>query len=262
MHRMTQLLALAKTLIPNSVRSSRVTASPPTTLTPQQRNEIRQMQAMPEFQSFFALMTDTAGLDAVGEMAHLLINTPSFERAVADLKRDPASAAMIANRYMAPPHDLDALLHCQPDSLGYVYAHQMHAKGFRAEDLYVDIPTDSETSYVEARLSQTHDIWHVITGFGASEIDELGLQAFHLPQFPYPLAVALLSSSLMAVLLFAPEELPPLLEAIRMGWEMGHRAKPLFAQRWEEGWDKPLAIWREELNIQPLSAAIALDAAA
>lgn len=218
---------------------------------------VRELQEMPAFQGFLALMADNYSLESVEEMAKILLETPSFENAVAHLQQDPAAAAMIAERYMAPPHDLDALLDCPPDSLGYFYAKEMKAKGLQAEDLYVQIPIVSEASYVEARLSQTHDIWHIVTGFDVSEMGEVSLQAFHLPQFPYPLAVTLLSSSLMAALLFQSYELPQLLEAIRQGWEMGHMAKPLFAQKWEEGWDKPLTTWREELNIQPMPTAIA-----
>jgi ubiquinone biosynthesis protein COQ4 len=28
------------------------------------------------------------------------------------------------------------------------------------------------------------------------------------------------------------------------------KAKPFLAQRWEDQWDKPVAQWREELNVQ------------
>jgi ubiquinone biosynthesis protein Coq4 len=30
---------------------------------------------------------------------------------------------------------------------------------------------------------------------------------------------------------------------------MALQAKPLIAQRWEDGWEKPVAQWRQELNI-------------
>nr|WP_225938783.1 Coq4 family protein [Kovacikia minuta] len=209
-----------------------------------------QVQAMPTFPPFLALLTGDSDLDIVGEMSATLLPTASFNQAATYLQQDPACAALIAERYMAPPHDLEVLLQYPQDSLGYIYAKQMKARGFRAEDLYEGMTINSDASYVEARLSQTHDIWHVVTGFGTTIADEIGLQAFHLPQFPYPLAVALLSSSMMSTLLFSPEELPQLLEAIRRGWEMGKLAKPLFAQKWEEGWEKPLAVWRSELGIQ------------
>ncbi|QLE47157.1 ubiquinone biosynthesis protein [Nostoc sp. C057] len=209
----------------------------------------RQMQQINAFQPFLAMLAGDSSLDVVGEMVVALLETPSFEIAVEHLKRDSRSAALIEERYMAPPHDLDTLLQYPPDSLGYLYSMAMKAKGFRAEDLYEEIPIYSDASYVEARLSQTHDIWHIVTGFGVSPSDEIGLQAFHLLQFPYPLAVSLLSSSMMSTLLFNPEELPTLLDAIQTGWEMGKNAKPLFVQKWEEAWEKPLLQWQKELNL-------------
>ena len=215
---------------------------------------LQELQAMPPMQPFLALMAGDSSLEIVGDLSDTLLATPSFQQAVTVLQQDPAAAALIAERYMAPPHDLDALLRCPPDSLGHAYALHMKATGFRAEDLYLDIPIHSDASYLEARLSQTHDIWHLITGFSTDVIDEIGLQAFHLPQFPYPLAVALISSTLMSTLLFQPAELPALLAAIQQGWQMGKAAKPLFAQKWEEHWDKPLSTWRAELGITPLNS--------
>jgi ubiquinone biosynthesis protein COQ4 len=210
------------------------------------------VQTSPAYPPFLAMLAGGASLDVVGEMSLALLGTPSFELAVRHLQQDPACAALIADRYLPPPHDLDALLRYPSDSLGYIYATQMQAQGFRSEELYAGLPVDSDMSYVEVRLGQTHDIWHIITGFGTTIADEMGLQAFHLPQFPYPLAVTLLSSSIMSTLLFSPEELPPLLTTIQRGWEMGKQAKPLFAQKWEEGWDKPLTEWQRELGIQPI----------
>jgi ubiquinone biosynthesis protein COQ4 len=214
--------------------------------------QMAQMLAMPTFQPFLALMAGDESLDVVDQMSLSLIEASTFDQAVTYLKQDPACAALIEERYMAPPHDLDTLQHCPKDSLGYLYATQMKAKGFRAENLYQGVSIDSEASYLEARLSQTHDIWHIVTGFGVSAVEEIGLQAFHLPQFPYPLAIALLSSSMMSTLLFSPKELPMLLESIQKGWAMGQLARPLFAQKWEEAWEKPLAQWQTELGIQPL----------
>ncbi|MEH2009574.1 Coq4 family protein [Nostoc sp.] len=208
-----------------------------------------QMRTISALQPFLAMLAGDSSLDVVGEMAVALLKTPSFDIAVEHLKGDPGSAALIEERYMALPHDLHTLLQYPPDSLGYLYSMAMKAKGFRAEDLYEKIPIYSDASYVEARLGQTHDIWHIVTGFGVSPAEEIGLQAFHLPQFPYPLAVSLLSSSMMSTLLFNPEELPTLLNAIQTGWEMGKNAKSLFAQKWESAWEKPLLQWQKELNL-------------
>jgi ubiquinone biosynthesis protein Coq4 len=210
-------------------------------------------QTLLALQPYLALLAGDISLEVVGEMTSSLLETPSFDLAAQHLKSDPQSAELIEQRYMAPPHELEVLLQYPTDSLGFIYAQKMKSQGFRAEDLYEKIPVYSDASYIEARLSQTHDIWHIVTDFGVSPIEEIGLQAFHLPQFPYPLAISLLSSSLMSTLLFNAQEIPNLLAAIQRGWDMGKKAKSLFAQKWEEAWEKPLSQWRAELNIMPFS---------
>ena len=41
-------------------------------------------------------------------------------------------------------------------------------------------------------------------------------------------------------------------QAVAYGLELGRACAPLLAQRWEEGWDRPLALWREQLGIAAL----------
>lgn len=111
---------------------------------------------------------------------------------------------------------------------------------------------ESDAHYVEIRISQTHDLWHIVTGFDTSFIDEIGLQAFYLSQFAYPVGTMLVGNSLMSMTLREPAQLPQLIEAIAQGLQMGKSAKSLFAQKWEEGWEKPLKQWQTELNLQPI----------
>jgi ubiquinone biosynthesis protein COQ4 len=212
---------------------------------------MKPMNALKLFKSFFAMMFGDDSLQTVGEMSEVLVETPAFDRAAQHLKQDPACAVLIRDRYIPPAHDLDQLLTYPPDSLGYIYAAAMKKSGFDP-NLHQGMTPTSDAKYVELRLSQTHDIWHIVTGFDTSEIGEIGLQAFHLPQFPYPLATILIANSLMASTLLVPEELPSLLDAIAQGSDLGRRAKALFAQKWEEAWDKPLTQWQMELNIQPI----------
>ena len=35
--------------------------------------------------------------------------------------------------------------------------------------------------------------------------------------------------------------------------KMGNECKPLLAVKWEEGWEKPVSRWREELGINPVT---------
>lgn len=213
--------------------------------------QLQNPQFLPILKPFLTLLAGDSSLEPVGYMTDALMKTPAFDLAAAYLKQDLDCAELIEHRYMARPHNLKQLLQYPQNSLGYVYASYLKEKGLNP-DLYSDIRINSDASYIEARLSQTHDIWHVVTGFDTSLIGEIGLQAFHLPQFPYPLATMLVANSLMSSTLAEPETLPKLLHSITLGWEMGTNAKPLFAQKWEEAWDKPLSQWQAQLNIQPI----------
>ncbi|MEB3355808.1 MAG: Coq4 family protein [Synechococcales bacterium] len=218
--------------------------------TTQQQNHF---QVLLIFKNFLAMLAGDSSLETVGELTEGLLEMPAYDLAAQHLKRDAACAALIGDRYIPPAYDLDKLLTYPQNSLGYQFAATMRNKGFDP-NLHKDMTAETDARYVELRLSQTHDIWHVVTGFDTSVIGEIGLQALHLPQFPYPLGTMLLANSLMSSTLLTPEYLPLLLEAIAQGFQMGKAAKPLFAQKWEEGWRKPLTQWRQELNVVPVSA--------
>lgn len=190
-------------------------------------------------------------LQMVGELTEGLLETPSYDLVAQRLKQDPASAALILDRYIPPAHDLDQLLTLPQDSLGYLYAAAMKKTGFDP-NLHQGMVAESDAHYVEMRISQTHDLWHIVTGFDTSFIDEIGLQAFYLSQFAYPVGTMLVGNSLMSLTLREPEHLPQLIAAITQGLQMGKTARSLFAQKWEEGWEKPLTQWQAELNIQPI----------
>ena len=209
--------------------------------------------------AFLTLLFDDSGsLDAVEELSTSLVESHAFQLAVENMKAVPEVAEIIAERYMAPPHDLEALFQYPKDSLGYAYASSLKQAGF--QPLTAAVAIDSDTSYVENRWQQTHDIWHIITGFDTSEIGEIGLQAFYLAQFQLPLASMLIANALISTTVFQPEALSSLLSAIAKGWEMGQIAKPLIAQKWEEAWEKPVSLWRSQLNVQPiLSSPLVLN---
>ncbi|MBF2097232.1 MAG: ubiquinone biosynthesis protein [Gloeomargaritaceae cyanobacterium C42_A2020_066] len=190
-------------------------------------------------------------LQTVGDMTEGLLATPAYKLLAEHLKQDSMCRTIIQERYIPPTHDLDKLLSLPSDSLGYIYAAQMKKSGYNP-NLHEGMTVDSDAHYVEIRLSQTHDIWHIVTGFDTTIASEFGLQAFYLAQFPYPLATMLIANALIFTTLKTPEMLPQLLEAIAQGFKLGKTAKPLFAQKWEEEWSKPLSQWQADLNIQPI----------
>ena len=49
--------------------------------------------------------------------------------------------------------------------------------------------------------------------------------------------------------LYQPELLPLLMDAITEGWALGRRSKPLTRVQWEEDWERPLIELRREHHL-------------
>ena len=71
----------------------------------------------------------------------------------------------------------------------------------------MQIAVQDDASYILLRLRQTHDIWHLITGFGTDVAGELGLKAFELAQTRRPMALVLLTFGLLKALIKTPDAL-------------------------------------------------------
>ncbi len=104
-------------------------------------------------------------------------------------------------------------------SLGY------NPEFFRPRD------TSSDERWLTQRIATTHDIHHVVAGFGTEAAGENGVLAITAAQIGFP-GYVLLTSAGQA-----------------HGHAIARQAQCLAAVRWEEGWDKPVRQWREELGI-------------
>lgn len=200
---------------------------------------------------FVALATNPGQTEAVFDMADGLRQTGLYQQLIEHVHAQPAVSQMIQERHFAPPPDLEQLLHCPSGSLGYHYATAMKQSGLQP-DFYRKLTVEDDYSYIALRMRQTHDIWHIITGFGTDFAGELGLQAFTLAQTRSPLAVTIVAASMMYALKSA-SPLSPVVERLHQGWQMGEKALPFLAQKWEEHWEKPLAEWRADLNVEAVS---------
>ncbi|MDG2616326.1 Coq4 family protein [Thermoleptolyngbya sichuanensis XZ-Cy5] len=195
-----------------------------------------------------SLLRNAENTDSVYDIEDGLRATKAMALAVEYVKRDEAIARLFAERYIAPPPDLEALLKLPPDSLGYVYASTLTEAGYDP-NFYRKVEVTDDITYMLLRLRQTHDIWHLVTGFETSVFGELGLKAFELAQTRRPMSIVLICGGLLKTLTDAPESLEGILNDLSKGYRMGMTAKPFLAQKWEEHWERPLAEWRQELGI-------------
>lgn len=167
------------------------------------------------------------------------------------LRLNCGMAEMISQRYVGPQIKLEVLKNeCAPGTLGHAYYHHMTKNGIPAYDYSAyEVPDDA--SYIKLRKMQTHDIWHVVTGYNVDLLGELALQGFCHGQGPTVYQTLLLLALILHFATIKVTELSIALEAVFEGWQRGRAAHPLWAVRWEELWHRPLAEIQAEYNIIP-----------
>jgi ubiquinone biosynthesis protein Coq4 len=212
------------------------------------RNQIQYLETI---RGLTTMIRDPGHTESVFDIEDGLQNLEAYELAVEYVRSDPAMAQLMKERYLRHgAHDMDALLKLPEATLGYCFARQLRDKGFDPDYFRVrEVHTDLD--YVLMRLRQTHDIWHIVTGFDTDPISELGIKAVELAQTRRPMAAVVAAGGVLRFLYKDPDHLGEALCAVSEGYQMGIKAKLLLAQKWEDHWERPLEEWRTMLNLTP-----------
>ena len=197
------------------------------------------------------MMLNPEGTQSVFEMEDGLLKSKSTEELLRFTSKDPAVDAMIKERYLQPVPDTTALGKLPKNTLGYKYFYHLDSMGFDP-DYYRKIDVQNDTDYVMMRIRQTHDIWHIVTGFDTHPLGEIAIKAVELSQTHRPMAAAICAGGVFRYMLKEPELFGDCLESIVAGYHMGLQSKALLAMKWEELWDRDLDDLRERLGVIPV----------
>jgi len=207
---------------------------------------------------------------------HLLFND-WWERAPEDaiakyveaIETHPEQGPLAAEAWYADPLSLEHLREYPEGTLGHAYLRFMVDNGL-AEKLATGYRELHESIEAEGRLDrlppvlkykvlrgyQTHDLHHVLTGFPATPLGELGLQAFELAQTPFPYAAMWVSVVTAHMTFVDPYLITPAMDAISQGWAYGRRARSLQFVKFETMLGKDLVDVRRayELDVDGIHA--------
>ncbi len=156
------------------------------------------------------------------------------------LRSDQDSVEVIEARKLVSRIDLKELNQLAEGTLGKIYSAHMLKHNLDPE-FYKNIEIVDGVTFGMMRLRQTHDLWHMMTGFDTSVPGELGLQAFMMAQTHSPLAPLLIGGRLFAIVVRDPKEALQIVDSVARGWIMGRHSKPLFPINWEQHWSTPLS---------------------
>ena len=174
----------------------------------------------------------------------------------------PGVPAAVAQGY-PKPFTLDALARCPQDSLGGTFHALIVDNGFDLEVLDRQAlgldKLPPPLGYLNARILQCHDLWHIVGGYQTTALHEVAISGFQLGQFGHHYSSMFLGMALTRIAFERPEGGAIMLPTILAAWTHGRRTPPLLGVHWEAIWDKPLADIRAQLGVTPYVSPFPAD---
>jgi ubiquinone biosynthesis protein Coq4 len=135
---------------------------------------------------------------------------------------------------------MEALRAAPAGSLGAELCRMIVENGYDLEVLDRDALELSKLrpplDYLNARILQTHDLWHIVAGYRLTKLHEIALSAFQLAQFGHNYSAMFLAVVVASAAFHTPAAVPLLLETILSAWAHGRETPPLMAIAWEREW--------------------------
>lgn len=213
------------------------------------------------FTELLTATTNPGALELTARVAALggTLHSQFGELAEAFAATHPGSANA---RHQSPPPmiDLKTLAAAPKDSLAGELHHMLVANGYDAEVLDRQAlglgKLPPALSYLNTRILQMHDVWHLAAGYRTTSLHEIAISGFQLAQFGHNYSAMFLAVVSTIGCFQRPEGLPILLQIIAEAWRHGSATPALMAINWEQEWHKPIATVRKEQNIEPFTSAL------
>jgi ubiquinone biosynthesis protein COQ4 len=185
--------------------------------------------------------------DHIGKLANAISDDDSLQKMIDFLSRTPQGKQAFGKRPMLGEIDLEKLHRLPVNTLGYAFADH-----FFANNLQPLKPgkVENDFQFFSAHITETHDIWHIVTACNTNILGEIQLEAFYVSQlYATRFWLGLLAKNLLKSVVYDIEVSTQYMDAISQGWLMAKQAKPLFGIEWNQLWETPLDDVRKSLNI-------------
>jgi ubiquinone biosynthesis protein Coq4 len=202
------------------------------------------VQAFRFFRAYFGLVRDPRNLDYVFQ----LIDAAPEGRRTELLLSNPKTRRVTEQPLMPSLPDVTTLLAMPEGTVGRAYGELIERDGLDPEPLDYQ-QGDAPLHRFRRHMRASHDLWHVVTGFGTDVRGEIALQAFYMAQWGNPLSTSLLSAALLHATLKRGGKADDWVEAIHDGWALGRQADDLMGYDWHAALGRPLSEVRAELRV-------------
>jgi ubiquinone biosynthesis protein Coq4 len=164
----------------------------------------------------------------------------------------PGVRAAAANGY-PERFTLDALAKAPKGSLGAEFHDLIVDNGFDLEVLDRDAlglaDLEPPLDYLNARILQCHDLWHILAGYRTTALHEVAISGFQAGQFGHHYSSMFLAMVLAKSAFGQPAGIGLMLDTILTAWTHGRQSPALLGLDWPAIWHRSVADIRGDIGL-------------
>ncbi|MEM9458159.1 MAG: Coq4 family protein [Myxococcota bacterium] len=198
---------------------------------------------------FVTILRDISDTESIFKLIETLNRQEDLQ---ARFPETPAMSAYLDASFLQGFPALEDLRAMPEGSLGRALAVHMDTLGVDFSQFDRKPAPQDRIEQIERHVEETHDIWHVLTGFDTGPASEFGLQAFGLAQIKAVGPLMLVILGLARCLKTGSQEIAPIMDALTEGWRMGRATEPLYGTDFRPYLVRPLDEVRAHFGIEPI----------
>ncbi|MEL6858056.1 MAG: Coq4 family protein [Pseudomonadota bacterium] len=105
--------------------------------------------------------------------------------------------------------------------------------------------------YLNTRILQAHDLWHIVAGYETTALHEIALSAFQMAQFGHNYSAQFLAIVAAVGAVSPASGYKVLMDTVTTSWAHGRETYPMMLIPWEQVWHKSSDDIRRQFAITP-----------
>jgi ubiquinone biosynthesis protein Coq4 len=113
--------------------------------------------------------------------------------------------------------------------------------------------------YLNVRILQAHDLWHLVAGYDTTALHEIAISAFQMAQFGHSYSSQFLAVVAATAAIGDPMGFAMLGDVVFTAYAHGRETPPMLDIAWEEVWDEPVEAIRARHGVTPYPSPYPAD---
>jgi ubiquinone biosynthesis protein Coq4 len=113
--------------------------------------------------------------------------------------------------------------------------------------------------YLNGRMLQAHDLWHIVAGYRTTALHEVAISGFQMAQFGHNYSAMFLAVAATAAAVRDTAFFAMLMDTILTAWAHGRQTPPMLLIPWERVWDQPTEAIRSRFGVTPYATPYPAD---